>query len=156
MPEAGCPGGIGSGTNFKPQGRYQGAVWCILVGDCQSRSATHRSIEDHDPACDSTSRFIRDDRKNEDRKRIESRDDCISLFLEASEEGRARGKRGSPRHFPSLRIRYRDKLRYQLIFSRKVRSLTLATKRHVTRAKDARNDYARLNSSSRVRLKKVR
>lgn len=31
MPEAGCPGGIGRGTSFRPQGRYQGAVWCMIV-----------------------------------------------------------------------------------------------------------------------------
>lgn len=31
MPEAGCPGGIGSGTSFRPQGRYQGAVWCMIA-----------------------------------------------------------------------------------------------------------------------------
>lgn len=31
MPEAGCPGGIGRGTSFRPQGRYQGAVWCMIA-----------------------------------------------------------------------------------------------------------------------------
>nr|KAF7413134.1 hypothetical protein H0235_012985 [Vespula pensylvanica] len=30
-PDAGCPGGIGSGTSFRPQGKYHGAVWCILL-----------------------------------------------------------------------------------------------------------------------------
>lgn len=61
------------------------ASWSAAV----NRDRRRRSIEDHDPACDFTSRSIRDDRENGDRKRIDSRDDCIFLFLEAPEEVRA-------------------------------------------------------------------
>lgn len=38
MPEAGCPGGIGRGTSFRPQGRYQGAVWCMIAAQSSTIS----------------------------------------------------------------------------------------------------------------------
>lgn len=81
---------------------HPGRGFSITIGDA-SRSRIQRAISPRDR---------RDDRENRD-------EEPTMFFFSFSfsrraggDEGRARGKRGSPWHFPSqLRVRYRDELR---------------------------------------------
>jgi len=170
MPEAGCPGGIGSGTSFRPQGRYHGAVWCILTLGRNRRTCW--SGEDHAPGCAIRREMCRRNRQRE-------------MSVKTRETGKIRRERsarfawtiGFPRG-----ARRRDTMRGEtitltffengyppwrdsgvLFFSSRARSSPsrrLSTRRRkgaVTQqgSKDARNGYARPPSSSRARIKRI-